>query len=124
MKYSLIYAAVLAAMLPVMTTVTDAADQDQTRDQERLRDKDQVRDNQVYGSQLMTTQERDEYRNRMRAAKTVQEREQIRNEHHARMQERAKQRGVTLPAEPPVRGMGAGPGRGAGSGAGPGGGPR
>jgi hypothetical protein len=122
-------------MLPAMATVTDAADQDQTRDrdrletpdqtrdQDRLRDKDQVRDNQVYGSQLMTTQERNEYRNRMRATKTVQEREQVRNEHHARMQERAKERGLTLPAEPPARGKGFGPGPG-GGGAGPGGGPR
>jgi hypothetical protein len=136
MKRSLIYAAVLAALLPAMATVSYAADQDQTRDrdrletpdqtrdQDRLRDKDQIQDNQVYGSQLMTTQERNEYRSRMRAAKTVQEREQIRNEHHERMQVRAKERGVTLPAEPPARGMGAGPGRGAGGGAGPGGGPR
>jgi hypothetical protein len=136
MKRSLIYAAVLAALLPAMATVTYAADQDQTRDQDRLQtpdqtrdqdrlqDKDQIQDKQIYGSQLMTTQERDEYRNRMRTAKTAQEQEQIRNEHHKQMQTRAKDRGVTLPATPPARGMGAGPGPGAGSGKGSGGGPR
>jgi len=61
---------------------------------------------QIYGSQLMTEQERIEHRSRMRAAKTVEEREQIRKEHHERMKERAKQRGVTLPDEPPARGGG------------------
>lgn len=81
----------------------------------------------VYGSQLMTRQERIEYRNKMRAAKTRQEREQIRAEHHTRMQERAKERGLTLPdAPPPNGGMGGGmgPGSGPGMGGGMGPGPR
>jgi hypothetical protein len=82
-------------------------------------------DQPVYGSQLMTEQERAEYQARMRAATTEQEREQIRLEHHAQMQERAKQQGVTLPDEPPAMGMGGqhmGPGQGGpGGGAGMGG---
>ena len=83
-------------------------------------------DQPVYGSQLMTEQERAEYQARMRAATTEQEREQIRLEHHAQMQERAKQQGVTLPDEPPAMGMGGqrmGPGQGGpgGGGAGKGG---
>jgi len=57
----------------------------------------------IYGSQLMTAQERAEHRDRMRAAKTLEEREQIRAEHHERMQARAKERGVTLPDQPPMR---------------------
>ncbi len=78
---------------------------------------------QVYGSQLMTQQERAEYSARMRNAKTVEEREQIRQEHHQQMQARAKERGVTLPDEPPARGMGSGRGMGPGGGGmGPGGG--
>lgn len=90
--------------------------QDETQAQER-----------VYGSQLMTRQERAEYRARMQAAKTAEEREQIRNEHHERMKERARERGVTLPDEPPARGGGMmmGPGGGmrqGGGGMGPGGG--
>ena len=95
--------------------------QDQTRDRlqtpdqlkDRDRDRDQIRDqDRIYGSQLMTVQERNEFRARMRAAKTVQERERIRNEHHERMQIRAKERGVTLPDEPPAMGGGMGPGGG------------
>lgn len=78
----------------------------------------------------MTPQERNEYRERRRAAKTTQEREQIRAEHHERMKERAKEQGLTLPDEPPARGGGIGPGggmgpgNGMGGGMGPGGGPR
>ena len=41
-----------------------------------------------------------------------------RKEHHEQMQERAKARGVTLPAEPPASGGGMGPGGGMGSGGG------
>jgi hypothetical protein len=67
---------------------------------------------QIYGSQLMSQEERTEYHSKMRAAKTDEERELLRKEHHQDMQERAKSRGVTLPDEPPVRGggMGMGPG--------------
>lgn len=71
---------------------------------------------QVYGSQLMTRQERIEYRAKMRAAKTTEEREQIRKDHHERMKVRAKERGVTLPDEPPARGGGMGGGMGSGGG--------
>ncbi|MEW6500125.1 MAG: hypothetical protein AB1456_01425 [Thermodesulfobacteriota bacterium] len=75
---------------------------------------------QVYGSQIMTPQERAEHRAKMRAAKTAAEREKIRKEHHERMVQRAKERGVTLPEEVPATGGGMGPGPGAGMG--PGGG--
>lgn len=67
---------------------------------------------QVYGSQLMTEQERTEHRAKMRTAKTTEERDQIRKEHHERMKERAKERGVTLSDEPPAKGGGMGPGSG------------
>lgn len=85
------------------------------------------RQEQIYGSQLMTRQERDEYRAQMRAATTAQEREQIREQHHERMKERARAQGVTLPDEPPPRRGGKGTARGGmgsggGVGAGPGGG--
>lgn len=74
---------------------------------------------QIYGSQLMSQQERIEQRDKMRAAKNAEEREQVRKEHHERMKERAKERGVALPDEPPAKGGGRGPG---GGGMGPGGG--
>ena len=80
-----------------------------------------AQDQPIYGSQLMTEQERSEYRAQMRAATTEQEREQIRIEHHREMQERARAMGVELPDQPPAMGMGrqgTGPGQGDGKGAG------
>jgi hypothetical protein len=62
----------------------------------------------IYGSQLMTNQERIEHRNKMRAAKTAEEREQVRVQHHEQMQLRAKEQGVTLPDTPPAQGGGQG----------------
>jgi hypothetical protein len=78
-------------------------------------------DEPIYGSQLMTRQERMEHRAKMNAAKSVQERDQVRLEHHEQMKLRAKERGVSLPDAPQAQGMGMGPGRGMG-GMGPGGG--
>lgn len=76
---------------------------------------------QVFGRQLMTQEEIQEHRRLMQGAKTQQEREQIRAEHHERMKERAKQRGITLPDEPPAKGGGqGGSGQGMGKGKGKG----
>jgi 1,2-phenylacetyl-CoA epoxidase catalytic subunit len=72
----------------------------------------------------MTEQERNEHRAQLRAAKSEEEREQIRRAHHDHMRHRAQERGMTLPDEPPARGggtgLGPGPGVGPGGGAGPG----
>ncbi len=77
-------------------------------------------DTPIYGSQLMTNQERIEHRNKLRAAKTAEEREQVRLQHHEQMQLRAKEQGVTLPATPPTQGAGQGRSMGpAGMGPGP-----
>lgn len=75
---------------------------------------------QVFGWQLMTEQERLEHRQKMQQMKTEEEREAFRREHHEKMQERARQQGVTLPEEPALRGKGMGPGGGMGPGKGPG----
>jgi hypothetical protein len=129
MKKSSLLASALFAVMLLPAGVVMAADQ--VRDQDRLQDptRDQLRDqdqDRIYGSQLMTDKERLEYRNRVRAAKTAEEREQIRNEHHERMKVRAKEQGKTLPDEPPNPGAGMGPGPAAGGmgGMGPGGGKR
>lgn len=74
----------------------------------------------IYGSQLMTRQERIEHRNRMREMKTEEERNAYRLQHHERMRERARERGMTLPEAPPPRGKGRGMGPGMGGGMGPG----
>jgi hypothetical protein len=84
-----------------------------------------AQDTPIYGSQLMTQQERVEYRNQMRSTRTQEERNTLRLEHHKKMQERAKEKGVTLPDTPPANGAGMGPGRaGGGMGAGMGRGAR
>jgi len=54
----------------------------------------------IYGSTLMTAQERIQHRETLRTLKTNEEREQYRIEHHKRMQERAKEKGVSLPDVP------------------------
>jgi hypothetical protein len=114
----------LSAALSLSTVSAWAVDQ--TPNQEKPQAQAQ---GQVYGSQIMTRKERIEYRTKMRAAKTADERAQIRLEHHELMKERAKERGVTLPDAPPVRGggmgygggMGPNGGMGMGGGMGPGG---
>ena len=80
-------------------TAADPARQEQ---QVQLRER-------IFGSDLMTEQERAENRNRMRVLRTEEEREQFRKEHHEQMKERAKARGLSLPADPPTQGRGAGP---------------
>jgi len=92
----------LTGVVPVVPSISVAAEQEQ-----------------IYGSQLMTRKERAENRAKMRSLKTPEERDAYRLEHHKKMQERAKEKGVTLPDEPPATGMRMGPG---GGGMGPGGG--
>ena len=55
----------------------------------------------IFGSQLMTEQERVEHRTAMRSAQTDDERVAARAKHHEQMVQRAQERGVTLPATPP-----------------------
>ena len=73
----------------------------------------QSNDQPVYGSQLMTDQERQAHRSRMRNAESPEELERIRAEHHGQMQMRAKEQGVTLP-QMPRQGQGMQQGRGQG----------
>lgn len=122
-KRTLISATVVA--LCFAATATWAAEQEQVQQKSKTQQQTQSSD-QIFGSQLMTRQERIEHRNKLLAAKTAGEREQIRAEHHTRMQARAKERGLSLPDTPPPagvgKGMGPGPGGGMGGGMGPGGG--
>ena len=60
----------------------------------------------IYGSQLMSDPERSAYQTKMRSLKTDQAREAFRLEHHEEMKIRAAARGVTLPNEPPAKGLG------------------
>jgi hypothetical protein len=80
----------------------------------------------VRPADLMTAQERENFRKQMEQATTAEERQKVRDAHRAAMEQRAKEQGVPL-AGPrgPGYGPGAGgPGYGRGDGRGPGAGPR
>ena len=59
---------------------------------------------QTFDRELLTQAERDAYRERLRAAKTVAEYERIHQEHHDLVVARARERGIPLdyPGEPPT----------------------
>ncbi|MEK7758892.1 MAG: hypothetical protein AAB304_04725, partial [Pseudomonadota bacterium] len=80
MKLRLMQGVIIATVAAGVALPALAADQ--TRAQDQTKAQDQIRDQDIYGSQMMTAQEHDAYRNKMRAAKTAQERERIRAEHH------------------------------------------
>jgi hypothetical protein len=62
------------------------------------------------GLQLMTTEEREAFREKMRNAKTPEERQQIAQANRAEMQKRAQEKGITLPEHRGPRGpRGSGP---------------
>lgn len=105
-KQFLIVFALAAITLPAVFA-SAATDPSPTQKNVQAQDSDQI-----YGSRLMTLEERTEFRAKMQAAKSVAEREQLRNEHHKAMQERAASRGITLPDQPPAGGQGMGPGKG------------
>ncbi len=60
-------------------------------------------DGQIFGSELMTFGERLGYRFRMWSARSEEERQRIRNEHHKQMLERARERNIFLPEEVPAK---------------------
>lgn len=102
----------LAAMLALPAFAQDAQPAPQ---KDQVQQKKQTRD-RIYGHQLMTPDERIEYRSKMRFLKTPEECDAFRAEHHKKMQERAKEKGITLPDEPPMKGCpGMGPRRGPGA---------
>ena len=113
MKTKQVIVAALACAFLLPSNFTLAAEQ--TTERERIQTEEQEH---IYGSQMMTEQERHEYQARMRAAKTNQEREQIRMEHHERLSKRAKAQGLSLPETPPAKGSGMMPGGGHGGGMG------
>ena len=75
-----------------------AGQKDQMQDQDRAKTKDQAqtRDQDIYGYQLMSEQECNEYREQLKLAKTNEERLQFTAEHREKMQARAKTNGVNL----------------------------
>ena len=113
MKMRSLLILIMIGTLALPAALAMAVENDPAQEQLTFRDQEQV-----YGRQLMTEQERNIYRERMLAAQTAEERERIRQEHHEQMQERARAQGLSLPDTPPSRGGGMGPGGGKGMGGG------
>lgn len=117
MRMTTMAAAIAAAMIAMTVTLFAA---------EQPAGAPAGRSEPIYGYRMMNDQERNEYREKMRGARSADERQVVRDEHHKLMEARAKERGVTLPEQRgtgrPGKGMGPGAGMGPGSGMGPGGG--
>ena len=88
-------------------------------------------EDQVYGWQMMSERERNEYHTKMQSMNTEAEKNRYRMEHHKLMQQRAAKQGKTLSDMPQNKnmmdgsgsdGMGSGGGMGGGGGGGGGGG--
>lgn len=60
----------------------------------------------IPGSQLMTSEEREQYRRRIAGAKSDEERDRLRAEHYKAMDKRARLHGLRL-VDPPARVKGA-----------------
>jgi hypothetical protein len=122
------FSAALVMALSVPVTAVYAQDQDQDRLQDRDQTMDQMRDQMrdrdgqpIAGYNLMTEQERQQFRDRMRSMNSMEERQAFRQQHHEQMMERARARGVELEKLPPTaagqpKGNGKGKGMGGGMG--------
>lgn len=79
--------------------------QDPDRLQTRDRDRDRLHQDlaPIYGSELMSEQERNQYRERLRAMQSLEEGELFKAQHREQIQARANEKGVTV--EEPVYGQ-------------------
>lgn len=75
-------------------------DRDRIRDQDRTKVPDfaQLNDDDIYGRELMSQQERNEYRMQLQAAGSAEERRQIEARHRDMIQTRAQEQGVEIVA--------------------------
>lgn len=79
--------------------------QDRDRDQDRIHAPDFARlsDDDIYGREVMSSQERDEYRMQLQAAVSAEERQRIEAQHRETVLARARAQGVDL--APPGKGI-------------------
>lgn len=78
-------------------------DRTRTRDQLHLADQQQLRDQDIYGSALMSTAEREQYRQRLQTVQTDAEWAQLRAQHQEQMQARARAQNANI--DPPIYGQ-------------------
>jgi hypothetical protein len=104
--HSMVKIAIAATGAAVMVAAAiDTTAQEPNRERQQLQQRVQKREI-IPGSELMTSQEREAYRQRMAAAKSDEERDRLRAEHYEAMDERARLRGLRL-ADPPPGARGA-----------------
>lgn len=92
-------AVALAAAAAMLAAAADAGSQQQTRQRDQVQSRTQERAGKreiIPGSELMTSREREQYRQRYAAAKTDAERDKVRADHIRAMEERARLRGLQL----------------------------
>ena len=129
MRYTTVISTIAAAVLALTSMSVDAGqghggagqgggandrtqqmdtDRDMDRDRDRLHQKDSsnLRDRDIYGSDLMSKQELDKYREQLVKAETNREREQFQIRHEEKMKQRAAQQGKDLvpPGQGPIYG--------------------
>ena len=110
---------VIASLIPLLTIsgpvfAADPASPTESRQQIQQQIQDQTRDRErIYGSEMMTSQERAEHAARMHSMKTEQEREAYRMEHKKQMDQRMRERSMQQQQNlnPERGGRGAGRGR-------------
>jgi len=80
-----------------------AGETEMKQDRLMMQDRDRLHDEDIYGGQLMSAEERDRYRERLQNAANDREWARLRAEHQQEIQARARAQGVTL--EPPIYGQ-------------------
>jgi len=80
--------------------------QQRDRDQDRVQDPESMKDEDIYGNELMSSTERNQYRHQLGQLESGQSREQFQAQHETEMQNRALQQGKDLvpPNQGPVYG--------------------
>lgn len=85
---------------------TQDRDRSDDPDRDRLQDPASLRDQDIYGSNLMTSAERRQYRNELGNSNSQESRMELQSQHEQKMQKRALQEGQDLvpPGQGPVYG--------------------
>ena len=81
-------------------------DRDQDQDRTKMQDPSKMKNADIYGNELMTTQERKQYRKELGGSDNQQARSEFQAQHEQKMQERALQQGQDLvpPGQGPIHG--------------------
>ncbi|PPI82523.1 hypothetical protein KEHDKFFH_19310 [Marinobacter maroccanus] len=94
----------MTLMLPLSASFAQDQQMDETRDRLQSQTQDQMMDRDGYpisGYGMMSEREREQFREQMRSM-TPEQRQAYRQEHHQRMVERARARGVDIENLPPT----------------------